>query len=134
MPHIIHWVDNDGALLCGAHTGYGSGFRGEITCGTCRRILNGPQPSAPATDRASPVKPVERRATVAEGETRLALLERLLGEIVEADDEIREAYKLFDECDEACMREEQHRAVEAAEDRIAYAIESARAATGGENG
>ena len=66
-------------------------------------------------------KPIERRATVSEGETRLALLERLLGDVTAKWDTWRSSLN------DGHGRFAEDNAWEA----LGAAIEAARAATGG---
>jgi hypothetical protein len=66
--------------------------------------------------------PVERRATVAEGETRLALLERLLGEIVTLHTSLHAA-----ERDPMALAAD----VMELDEQLNEAVEAARVATGG---
>ena len=77
-PFIRHYATGDwakravcGALLSRVH--YEESVE-RVTCKSCLELL----PKSPAY----PATPVERRATVAEGETRLTLLEQHLDEIV----------------------------------------------------
>jgi hypothetical protein len=84
MTRATHWDRGwpKKVAACGANAApHGSNIRTDadaVTCKRCRKIIDWNPPRDP---EASPTKPAERRATVADGETRLALLERLLGEL-----------------------------------------------------
>lgn len=67
MMRPVHIFGGEFSAACGVSLSraYSSNDPRDVTCKRCLKLIAAPQPSAPSTDRASAVKPVERRATVA---------------------------------------------------------------------